>query len=105
MIAYFCRAHAVNEGLKLKTESNKAEITPFIIRYLDILEQEKCLLGDSVKQDNGRITCENFAYSIFSKADDIDRAGLADRNTAKTFYAASTFFDILEQFGTLDQEV
>jgi hypothetical protein len=28
-----------------------------------------------------------------------------DRNTAKTFYAAGTFFDILNQFGDISEDV
>lgn len=57
---------------------------------------------------------------MFQRADDEDRAGNAnkydvllsttnyshmDRNTARTFYAAGTFFDILRQFGELEIDV
>ena len=49
--------------------------------------------------------CENFAMSIFARADEDDRSENITSNTAKTYYAASTFFDILEQFGDLDEEV
>lgn len=71
--------------------------------------------------------CEDFATEIFNRADDEDRAGTADkcvlcvgasmvkdadglcggggRTTAKTFYAAGTFFDILNQFGDISEEV
>jgi vacuolar protein sorting-associated protein VTA1 len=76
---------------------------------------------------------EGFASSVFAKADKQDRAGRADmyyselfllffnlfavslmrfkqictfcRNTAKTFYAASIFFEILSQFGELQPDV
>ncbi|KAE8723546.1 calvin cycle protein CP12-2 [Hibiscus syriacus] len=34
-----------------------------------------------------------------------DRAGRADLNTAKTFYAASIFFDIINQFGPLQPDL
>lgn len=62
--------------------------------------------------------CENFALSVFDMADQEDRAGMANKETARVFYngtdqyhshfmliLASSFFDILEQFGDLDEEV
>jgi hypothetical protein len=48
---------------------------------------------------------EGFALSVFAKADKQDRAGRADVNTAKTFYAASIFFEVLLQFGELQPDV
>lgn len=49
--------------------------------------------------------CENFAFSLFTRADDEDRSGNITKNTAKAFYSASNMFDVLEQFGNLDSEV
>ena len=57
-----------------------------------------------ISKDSGAITCENYAHNIFAKADDEYRAGESTKETARNFYAASTFFDILEQFGELDEE-
>ncbi|KAG6494721.1 hypothetical protein ZIOFF_042482 [Zingiber officinale] len=69
-------------------------------------------------QDN--LYVEGFASNLFAKADKQDRAGRADLltmigklstsnitgiNTAKTFYAASIFFEILYQFGGLQPEI
>ncbi|AQK83950.1 LYST-interacting protein 5-like protein [Zea mays] len=48
---------------------------------------------------------EGFALNVFVKADKQDRAGRADINTAKTFYAASIFFEILNQFGELQPDI
>ncbi|KAL5988017.1 hypothetical protein ACLOJK_035780 [Asimina triloba] len=48
---------------------------------------------------------EGFALNVFAKADKQDRAGRADLNTAKTFYAASIFFEILNQFGELQPDL
>ena len=38
--------------------------------------------------------CENFALTVFNRADRVDRAGRADKATAVTFYAASYFFEV-----------
>ena len=55
------------------------------------LEKEKTtiILGNDDSQ-----YCENFAITVFTRADKIDRAGRADKNTAMTFYAASIFFEV-----------
>lgn len=48
---------------------------------------------------------EGFASNVFAKADKQDRAGRADLNTAKTFYAASIFFEVLNQFGEFAPDI
>lgn len=42
--------------------------------------------------------CRKMADRVFDKADGEDRSGMADKDTAKTFYAAGTFYEILQQF-------
>ena len=49
--------------------------------------------------------CENFAFTIFMKAEEEDRSGKITGATAKQFYAAALMFDVCEQFGDLDPEV
>lgn len=49
--------------------------------------------------------CENFAFTIFMKAEEEDRSGKISGATAKQFYAAALMFDVCEQFGDLDPEV
>jgi hypothetical protein len=44
--------------------------------------------------------CESFALSIFEKADGEDRAGIADKETARCFYNGD-FLDILLKTYTL----
>lgn len=55
------------------------------------LESEKKALGPG---ENDAQYCENFAITVFTRADKQDRAGRADKNTAMTFYAASIFFEV-----------
>lgn len=38
--------------------------------------------------------CKNFALTVFSRADKLDRAKRADINTAKCFYAAAIFLQV-----------
>ena len=42
--------------------------------------------------------CRKVADRVFEKADGEDSAGAAGKGTAKTFYAAGTFYEILQQF-------
>lgn len=102
LIAYYCRSYAVDKGIKLRIDD--PAVNTFLFSLMDTLESSKKSLPTN---DSGAaaVTCENYAYNIFSKADDEYRSGESTKDTARQFYAASTFYDILEQFGPLDEEV
>eukprot|EP01035_Chromulina_nebulosa_P019473 gene19473-25355_t len=68
-----------------------------------LLEKEK--LSITTTKEQNAITCENFAHSVFNRADDEDRNSIPTKVTAKIYYSAITFFEILEQFGELDNEI
>merc|ERR1711935_426751 len=61
------------------------------------LESEKDVM-DSFTRDESKFLCQKFAEKIFDKADQDDRSGKADRNTARSFYAAASLLEILQQF-------
>ena len=71
---------------------NRSPIIDGVLKaLLNKLELEK----SKIKLDDGDPQyCENFAITVFSRADKADRAGRADKNTAMTFYAASIFFEV-----------
>ncbi len=77
------------QGLALETRS--PQIDGVLKALLSKLEKEKTTitLGEGDSQ-----YCENFAITVFTRADRVDRAGRADKNTAMTFYAASIFFEV-----------
>lgn len=100
LLAYYCRSYAVDKGIKLRLDD--PAVNAFLFGLMDTLELSKKSLTIN---DSGAATCENYAYNIFSKADDEYRSGESTKDTARKFYAASTFYDILEQFGPLDDEV
>ncbi|TMW68832.1 hypothetical protein Poli38472_006300 [Pythium oligandrum] len=104
LIAYFCRQYAMELGIKLRENDNSNEATNYLLSLMDRLEDDKGKLP-TFSQDEGKEICEDFALEIFTKADDEDRAGCADKNTARTFYAAGTFFDILNQFGDVPEDI
>lgn len=102
IIAYYCRLHVVTKGMKLRGSSNNPEDSKFLSVQFDILERMK--KTTTIVPEKGPELCKNFALAVFNKADEEDRSGFADKTTAKIFYSAGTFFDILEQFGELDKE-
>ena len=104
IVAYSCRKYAMEKAIKLKIKD--AEVIQFLGSLMTQLEKEKKSI--SVGETDRSIICEKFAFQIFSKADEEDRSGNANKGTARTFNVARYFFDILEQFsvnGELSEEV
>ncbi|KAL7544728.1 hypothetical protein ACHAWF_008090 [Thalassiosira exigua] len=54
------------------------------------------------KEEHWKI-CRKVADRVFERADAEDRAGAATKGTARTFYAAGTFYEILQQFYDKDE--
>lgn len=70
----------------------------FLFGLFEKAEAQKVSLNIQDIEEHKKSICENFALSVFSNADDEDRAGNSSMETAKAFYASSIFFDVLEQF-------
>ena len=103
VVAYYCRFYCVSKGSKLCSKPPSTAESEFLASQMKVLENMKP--GLDINQEKGSKICRSYALSVFEKADNEDRAGMADKATAKLFYAAGTFFDILEQFGPVDNEV
>jgi vacuolar protein sorting-associated protein VTA1 len=101
IVAYYCRVYVVTKGSKIC--GSDPEAGKFLIGQMEILEKVKPTLD--ITKEQGQEVCRNFAATVFNKADEEDRAGMADKATAKIYYAAGSFYDILEQFGDIDNEV
>lgn len=95
VVAYNCRQYAVLTGIPLA--GSDAAAKSCLGKLLDELEKEKTAMSTFSKAEHWSI-CRKVADRVFDKADGEDRAGLADKGTAKTFYAAGTFYEILQQF-------
>lgn len=77
------------QGLTL--ENRSPQIDGVLGALLAKLEKDKPSVNMG---DDDRLHCENFAVRVFTRADKVDRAGRADKNTATTYYAASIFFEV-----------
>ncbi|XP_051501103.1 vacuolar protein sorting-associated protein VTA1 homolog isoform X2 [Myxocyprinus asiaticus] len=105
VIAYYCRLHAMQTGMKL--DSKTPECRKFLVKLMDQLEMMKKELSDneSISQEVvGNAHVENYAVKMFLYADNEDRSGRFHKNMIKSFYTASLLFDVLSVFGELSEE-
>ncbi|XP_073141641.1 protein HOMOLOG OF MAMMALIAN LYST-INTERACTING PROTEIN 5 [Henckelia pumila] len=96
LVAYYCRLYAMERGLKIPQSERTKTTNALLVSLMKQLEKDKKSL--TLGPDD-QLHVEGFGLNVFAKADKQDRANRADLNTAKTFYAASIFFEILNQFG------
>ncbi|GBP84604.1 Vacuolar protein sorting-associated protein VTA1 homolog [Eumeta japonica] len=106
VVAYWCRLHALQVGLKI-TPKKSAEETKVLMALMDWLEEIK-----KANQDNDAITndvaaqahLENYALKLFLYADKQDREQNFGTNVVKAFYTAGMIYDVLTTFGELTDE-
>ena len=98
VVAYNCRQYAVLQGIPLaKNATDNGSANKALGQLLDTLETEKQAMSVISKNEHWKI-CRKVADRVFDKADSEDRAGVANKGTARSFYAAGTFYEILQQF-------
>lgn len=68
-------------------------IKDLIKALFDQCEKDKPKIQPNEAAD--REYCKNFALTVFNRADKMDRANRADINTAKCFYAAAIFLQVM----------
>ncbi|KAL2473077.1 Protein-like protein OF MAMMALIAN LYST-INTERACTING PROTEIN 5 [Forsythia ovata] len=102
LVAYYCRLYAMERGLKIPQSERTKTTNAILVSLMKQLEKDKKSL--TLGPDDS-LHLEGFALNVFAKADKQDRAGRSDLNTAKTFYAASIFFEIINQFGELQPDL
>ncbi|KAL4728984.1 hypothetical protein ACLX1H_003390 [Fusarium chlamydosporum] len=107
-LAYWCEYHAVNQivGKGLHNSDEEAfEFTKTLIERLETTKTERA--DDEAIIDNaaGQAYVEQFAQQTFDRAERTLRADKVTRQTADTFDAAATFFDLTREWGEPDPEV
>lgn len=100
LVAYYCRQYAVHAGIPTATSADGKQCLSVI---LNDLESEKEPMSNFTRGES-KFLCGEFATRIFEKADEEDRTGTATKNTAKVFYAAASFLEMLNQFYADDDE-
>lgn len=93
LIAYYVRLYVTEKLMELHRQKDTT-VKELLIKTLDECESARKVLDLS----NGQDEVETFVMGVFSNADDEDRKGTITAATARKFYVASLFIDILEQF-------
>ena len=101
VIAYYCRLYAVQEAMKLDESKKTAASTQWTMAQMDQLESSKV----EVSREEAQQTITTMAHNVFKHADQIDRAGNANKSTAAAFHSAFVFYSILKQFGDRDNAI
>ncbi|KAK7418181.1 hypothetical protein QQX98_004156 [Neonectria punicea] len=107
-IAYWCEYHAVNQivGKGLHTaDDDTFNYTKTLLERLEETKTERA--DDDAIADNtaGQAYVEQFAQQTFDRAERTLRADKVTRQTADTFDAAATFFDLTREWGTPEPDV
>lgn len=106
VVAYWCRLHALQMGLKLTTKKTPEE-TKLLIGLMDWLETTKKTNKENEAISNEVVAqahLENYALKLFMFADKQDREQNFGKNVVKAFYTAGMIYDVLTTFGELTDE-
>lgn len=108
VIAYWCNYWIVQQILSKGLQNADEQALIFTTNTVDKLEKyknehasEEGITDDTV----GKALVEQFARQTFERADRAIRANKVSKQTADTFLAAATFFDLLEIFGPIEAEI
>ncbi|ORY55915.1 Vta1 like-domain-containing protein [Pseudomassariella vexata] len=107
VISYWCEYWVVNQILSKQLHSADEECLQFTTTLMDKLEQtkEKHAGNDAILDDTaGQAYVEQFAQETFERADRTLKANKVSQQTAITFEAASTFFQLINIWQIPDAE-
>ncbi|PZC73464.1 hypothetical protein B5X24_HaOG209485 [Helicoverpa armigera] len=106
VVAYWCRLHALQVGLKI-TNKKTPEETKLLMALMDWLEECKKINKDNdaiINEVAAQAHLENYALKLFLYADKQDREQNYGKNIVKAFYTAGMIYDVLTTFGELTDE-
>lgn len=98
-IAYYCRFAAVDQGIRLigsATPVQQQAANSFLEQLLNRVESDKAALGIKAEDESSDLSAvRNFALRVFKTADDADRSGLGNADTARSFVAVGNLLDVV----------
>lgn len=104
-ISYWCRLHALQQGLTLKKAK---EDMAFLLALMDWLEKTKNEMKSQETVSDEIVAqahIENIAVKLFNWADNEDRQERYNKNVVKAFYSAGMLLDVCSVFGELNEDV
>ncbi|POS87406.1 hypothetical protein EPUL_000661 [Erysiphe pulchra] len=108
IIAYWCEYWIVNQILSKGLHNGDPETLEFTTNLMDKLEQIKAENPkvDAILDDKaGQSYVEQFALETLQRAEKAVRANKASKQTASTFQAAATFFELINIWTTPDNDI
>ncbi|KAK9888776.1 hypothetical protein WA026_001001 [Henosepilachna vigintioctopunctata] len=108
VITYWARMFACQRAMHLVPGKKPPEVSKLLIALMDWMEETKKqnLDNDGITNETtAHALIEEYALQMFVHGDTQDRAGNFNKNTIKAFYTAGILMDILEQFGTLSEDI
>lgn len=106
IVSYWIRLYSTETALKIDRDS--PECKTFLSALIVWLEKFKVTQKDNEAVSNqtvGQAHYENFAMTLFNKADTLDREGTANKNTVRMFFMAAVLFEAMAVFGPLTEEI
>ncbi|KAG8527094.1 uncharacterized protein KY384_008523 [Bacidia gigantensis] len=106
-VAYWCNYWIVEQIISKGLHKADEDSTGYTMSLVDKLEQTKIDFAenDAIVDDTaGHAYVEQFAQETFQRAENAMKANKVSRQTADTFQAASTFFELNQIWGPLEQE-
>ncbi|KAL1878132.1 hypothetical protein VTK73DRAFT_8012 [Phialemonium thermophilum] len=107
IVAYWCEYWVVNQVLAKQLHATDEQILAYTTHLMDKLEQTKTEYAneDAITDDvAGQAYIEQFAQETLDRAERAVRANKVTQQTATTFDAAATFFQLVNIWGPPDQE-
>ena len=93
--SYFCRLYAVRCGVRLPANERSNELRRLLDEQLDSLESAKRNSSSSFEEERDRDHVETFAYSLFARADVLDRKRRErTKKVASLFFVAANVLDV-----------
>lgn len=108
VISYWCNYWIVQQILSKGLQNADEQALIFTTGTVDRLEKYKNdhSADEGITDDTvGKALVEQFARQTFDRADRAVRADKVTKQTADTFLAAATFFDLLEIWGPIENEI
>uniref|UniRef100_A0A0N4ZM33 Vacuolar protein sorting-associated protein VTA1 n=1 Tax=Parastrongyloides trichosuri TaxID=131310 RepID=A0A0N4ZM33_PARTI len=102
-IYYWCILYSVQQGLKCQKSPDGDKYLGRLLSTLEKMKADFSTTESIIHSVAGQAHLEENAYKLFNYADQQDRLGNFDIKTIKSFYTSGLLFDVLTQFGELDE--
>nr|CAH7768202.1 unnamed protein product [Callosobruchus chinensis] len=108
VVAYWARMAACRLALRLvpvKKSPETAELIRAMLDWLETAKKENSENEGITNETAAQAIIENYALKIFEHGDKQDKSEVFNKNTVKTFYTAGMLMDVLDQFGSLPDDI